>query len=676
MKIYSYRSMFLWGAISLVFCALYYGSYIQYAMPLTDGWGVYNSFLMDEGRFPYRDFGYYLPPLNLYIDRLIWALSGQTILGYRIIRLIERLIMFQGLYCLLIRLGVTPWKVAVSCIAGCILYSGDPYDLMGDPNQTGDFLILACAAMVYLFERSESVRRRTLLLGVAGVFAGLCFLCRQSQAVALVFCFSVYFAVRCYVLKDKSIMRYVVTAGTGAIIPVALMGFYLYLNDALAPFVDIICSNSMAKGSVTDLFICSWKPLVSLTVNAQHLRADAVALILFCYGFLWFIREESSGYVASAVSSFLFGLIVWYGLQVGCLHLFLFFLCLIVSIGAKWNIHRPFRRCELFLMVGCIVGALWLAGIRFGLLDYGRRLIKHSIYSQLLPRSAEVFARLSFFILGGALVRKWYRRQMGNLRDGFAFAALATGSVASVYAAMMTVNGSSFPLKGFGSVVVMALCWVLSLSCVNQTCLRGFVLIALIVTIGQSYAQKLFLPYCWGCFVETSVDQHCESVDIPELAGLRLDSTQARNITNLIALIQRNSSEDDDLYVFPHAPILNVLAKRHSPASYMAVHFFDVCADDFAIRDAERLRQAPPKVVVWCDLGEPTWLIHEKFFREGHPCGQRAIRSWLSNAIKERKYWLVGSCGNIFVYVRADEDQKYYTYFDVPSQQNATLDLR
>ena len=45
----------------LVYSAIYFNN----TYPISEGWGINYAELMFHGKVPYRDFYYYLPPLNL-----------------------------------------------------------------------------------------------------------------------------------------------------------------------------------------------------------------------------------------------------------------------------------------------------------------------------------------------------------------------------------------------------------------------------------------------------------------------------------------------------------------------------------------------------------------------------------------------------------------------------------
>jgi hypothetical protein len=71
-------------------------------------------------------------------------------------------------------------------------------------------------------------------------------------------------------------------------------------------------------------------------------------------------------------------------------------------------------------------------------------------------------------------------------------------------------------------------------------------------------------------------------------------------------------------------PMLYAIAERR-PATLSLAHWFDVCPDDVARADANRLIADPPRVIVWQVLDEELIEVCEKQFRNGNKSGQRDL---------------------------------------------------
>ena len=85
--------------------------------------------------------------------------------------------------------------------------------------------------------------------------------------------------------------------------------------------------------------------------------------------------------------------------------------------------------------------------------------------------------------------------------------------------------------------------------------------------------------------------------------------------------------------------LFNVLTERKTV--YAAVPYFDVCPDSIAAESASQLEQDLPELVLWAELPEWNWQMHESIFRGGLRSGQRDILDFYQNIVQE-EYTLLG----------------------------------
>ena len=80
------------GIFLAVVC--YSAIYADNTFPISEGWNVNYVELIWHGKVPYRDFYYYLPPLNLLVDAVFWKLSFGSLLVYRFWWVLQRASIF------------------------------------------------------------------------------------------------------------------------------------------------------------------------------------------------------------------------------------------------------------------------------------------------------------------------------------------------------------------------------------------------------------------------------------------------------------------------------------------------------------------------------------------------------------------------------------------------------
>ncbi len=68
-------------------------------------------------------------------------------------------------------------------------------------------------------------------------------------------------------------------------------------------------------------------------------------------------------------------------------------------------------------------------------------------------------------------------------------------------------------------------------------------------------------------------------------------------------------------------PIFYALSERR-PATRSLAHWIDVCPDNVALADAERIREKPPAVIVAMEIPDEQMKSDERMFRGGQPGGQ------------------------------------------------------
>lgn len=175
----------------------------------------------------------------------------------------------------------------------------------------------------------------------------------------------------------------------------------------------------------------------------------------------------------------------------------------------------------------------------------------------------------------------------------------------------------------------------------------GTFLVTLSVLIcGLSINEKLYIPYEWHSWRTPSLLEQNNphiGVNVKGLEQFRLPASDAGTYEEIVKLIEENSTEDDVLYQFPNIPLFNVLTNRRT--LYVAIPYFDVCPDSLAMQSSEELKENPPKLVLWANLSEERWMIHEECFRGGFASGQRQIQEFYNSVVTE-KYELLGEFDN------------------------------
>ena len=233
------------GIFLAVVC--YSAIYADNTFPISEGWNVNYVELIWHGKVPYRDFYYYLPPLNLLVDAVFWKLSFGSLLVYRFWWVLQRAAIFTLLFRLISRY-INMVSAFVACLFSIMLCAASVYDLLGDYNQTVILLSVILSYCVIAFHEANTNKQRYTKLFGAGFVLGLIFLNKQTIFLASGIVYFVALAFYCSRKKDARFGWYCLFVVAGAIVPLAIATVYLLANGAFFPFVEQVFMHTGGKG--------------------------------------------------------------------------------------------------------------------------------------------------------------------------------------------------------------------------------------------------------------------------------------------------------------------------------------------------------------------------------------------------------------------------------------------
>ena len=246
-KISTIKNVLSIGIFLAVVC--YSAIYANNTFPISEGWNVNYVELIWHGKVPYRDFYYYLPPLNLLVDAVLWKLSFGSLLLYRLWWLLQRATIFTLLFRLISRY-INVVSTFVACLFSVMLCASSVYDLLGDYNQTVALLSILLLYCVIGFQEADTSKQRYTKIFGAGFMLGLVFLNKQTIFLASGIVYFAALAFYCIRKKDARFGWYCLFVVAGAVIPLAVAAAYLLANGAFFPFVEQVFMHTGGKGSI------------------------------------------------------------------------------------------------------------------------------------------------------------------------------------------------------------------------------------------------------------------------------------------------------------------------------------------------------------------------------------------------------------------------------------------
>lgn len=641
-------------AIMIIAFSLLYGFN---TLPITDGWGIYYVELLKHGSFPYRDFFYYLPPLNLLIDFVFWKLSFGILLVYRIWRLTERVFLYILLFRFLCR-RFDKIHAFIACVFGSIIFTGMCWDLLGDYNQTGIVLGLSFIIFADNFIIANESKKQFLWLFICGILLGLMFLLKQTVFVAFFLPYFVGISIMCFIKKDKSYLKYILSVAAGCLLIIGIACVILLVNGAFFAFIDQVFIDTGGKGSLFDIIIK--KPLYLFKDVKLICFVGLFVLAFFYNNYNKWVKENSSFNKQTLLFNVFLGLCVLYlfaeifeknggflirnyaFIGIFILPYCFYFLYEYIAQKRGKKLYIPFPLISIFfLMYGgflCVFNKLIASAIYHGT----------SLFSSYI---AVLHIVLYFFMIFMILYTL--------LKKEFADFLLWIGSFALFYTFIMnSLKGVIYPWGGL-LLLPYFICFVLSrVSNSRYIFYMSRLVLTVVLFLSLSViSQKCINAYSWWSKDDAYIWDKKKTTTIRGLKFARLSKEQNELYEDVCDVIEQNATKNDFIFSYPRAKIFNILTNRYCYKDFVPVCFFDVSGDKAIEKELALLKKNPPDIIIWEHIPGAIEM-HEAVFRNGKPLKQREIEMWF-NKVKNTDYipLYFNDANNISVYKKASHSE-------------------
>ena len=659
-------------SLLILFSLIFLSTYLFTTIPLTQGWGEHYVDLISSGKMPYKDFYYYLPPLNLIIDTIFWKLSFGHLIIYQIYRLIERLIIISLIYSLLCKVTKPRYACIGTCV-GTIMFSSVVWDLVGDYNQTCLLFVTILTTIYFKYIQnfdSTSQKKQNKLLFLGGIVLGLSFLLKQPLFVDECLVFFPLLTIFFIIKKKKGYLKSLIISIVGMIIPIVFTSGIMLVNGSFSKFISQVYLGATGKGSLYSIL------MIIFTVCFKY----KYILISLLFIFYFYLKNKNQNEKSNNQSK---SLSITVGLLLLSVILFVFN-SQIVSLENLINTKIG--------MFGILVVAI-MAAITFFMKKY--TIIEYVIYICFMllmmaiiiikPTSAEfiynqtsafnlldeicVFATIGCISMIFYCIFKYYKTKNNYyLKWSIIFAG------AFIYE-YITAMGSKNNLQSAGTVIEIAalISFILQKFENKNIIIKNLVFILSLFICVTVTSQKITNAYSWWGWNESITDSSKKySINVPGLEGYRVSYDVKNMYEKMYEVLDKNTNKNSVIYGYPHIKIFNVLLKNTNMNTFVPVPFYDVCSDTYAIKDAKLLEKNNPDIVVWVDMDNSV-EIYEQLFRDGKPLGQRKIMKWFSKAVDNGDYTLIGQYNSIFIYKLNDGSKVKYKYIKDKKAKNYTI---
>ena len=646
------KDFFICGAVLLVLVALYNFVWLNRSLTLSEGWTRHYLNLIYQGKLPYRDYYYYLPPLNLIVDFVFWKLSFGYFFVFRLWRLVERLfISFLGYKLLCKKMDCK--LAALIGFFGTVLASAINYDLIGDYNQTTQLLVvlLTCVLIKYF----EDNRNPKYLL-FSGIIAGCMLGIKQTVILSSGVVFASLFIILAILKIEKNIFKDLLYVLGGFSIPVVSMLTYLLLTGSFSSFVNNVFGDTSSKGSLYDITVKS-----QLNFVMDNSPIVSVIFILFVFKYLqkYFSLNEKRQrilIVSKMVLLILFLLVLntdflvsFFTRTINSFYIFIFIGFVLVLLAVQL-----FGKNKKLIQYLTILAVLLLNSI---LLIVNEKMARSVFVMERFDSVIQIFLNSIYiyvvlWLLYSLLICASKKAELNMMNI-----VMAAGAISSVYSSSMaTGSGTMSPISSFILIPAFALIMLDEIKSEKPFRIKGSLFatkialkVIVLFFVAFCLTQKLVCSYSWCNDAQASFWDKTEKSSYACLEGFRFSRSEYKKYDGLADVIRNNSDADDVIYAFPFGSVYNVLLENYNLTTYCPIPFYDVCSDAVARGDAILLAQNKPEIILWVDM--PGALdFHEEVFRDGEEIGQRQIYNWILNEIENEHYVLLDSADNVYVY--------------------------
>lgn len=680
--------------LTLTFTLFYHNRFLSD----TYSWNDFNAILLHRGEMPYRDYFVYYPPALLLKLEILWYAFGEKLLPIIMAGLIERAVIITLIYYILSK-WFRPLYAFAASLLSLLIMMFSVFDTAGDYSWLSYTLgLMSAAFLVGYFEHTQKNSVYANFLAFAAFFfAAQGAMAKQSVGLAVAAAFILLFMIYIACRRMKGVWWSVAAALLGLTAGIAPWLIWLGANDALVPFFQQVYGAALnSKG------LSSGGPAGSTLLNMvrsfftwEYVLIGLLTALLLVFRGSKTEALRKRGAAACGVAAAAIVLIqIFRAIDLDTMGQFPVFRrpVLIVAMGIAFFLlcySRMSGNSHGGEMDGCAFFAecfflLWAVVSFFTEKQIARVLRDNQITAVETVISHACLFVLIVFCFRHVIVG-WLNR--GTAASDWSKFTYIVYSLANFMAIFLGGGDNNYAFPSYATAPFV-LCVLLQWSeehrfsfhmgkkpiAVNpEKLLLAAVVLVICVMSASDTAMRLQNAYnWWGVQVGTITDEDAYTVDYDMFDGFLVEKKTKTEFEQVGKLIEENSEEEDFVFIFPYSPIFRIMTNRYEMPTKTPVYFFDVCPDELAIADTEILKENPPKIIVWKDVGEACWKVHEQLFRGGRPCGQRVIQAWFEE-VRERDYDFIGQIDNQYVYRLKDGTPAAYTFF--ATEEDLTSDI-
>ncbi len=584
--------------IAALICTLYAGFLSRSSLPPAEGWYSHYAYLMnEEGAVPYVDFELLFPPLYVYLIAGFTKLFGYSIAAIRVLGVV--LYAATGVFSCLIfeKLTKKTWLGLLGGVLTVAVLQSEIVQIFYDYIRVMDLFVFAsvyfflCCLERVRFDEADKPKWDVFAL-LGSVCAVLASLCKQSSGlIFLLFCVAFFLFLLIVLPKRREMAVHLATLlGTTAVM-YGIMAACLASKGALKAYLYYNFVSSIdAKGGGSMLsLLFGWLPNLGPLVIVALIAG--LAALVGCFAlFRWLSDKYPMGEEELHPT---FAKVLRWGIP--CVLLVLTVLPFLFARYAGWIAKWTGSGVMYFAF---LFGTLYFALTCFRLIFRKWTKIK-----DMRRQCKYIFLSGVIFVLGFSV------SMSGGLVE-------SQTALAYTFLFVVLMDEASYRKR---EITVGLLCLVM------------------ISQVGAAFGRKVNNLYAWWGLQTGSYSEQTTTCDVPLLEGIQMTEEYAQMYNNVYYGVRDNTEPGDEIFVFPHMPVL-YLATERPAATFTAVQWFDVSTDAAVRADIETLREKKPKVMVLCTVPDSVIEAHEERFRLGETSGLHEMQDFLYEFVLDEGY--------------------------------------
>lgn len=537
-------------------------------LPITEGWFLLAGNFIRQGYLPYTDFYAYLTPFYYWYSYLILSIGENTIFISRILGQINLNILFLLTY-KVFTINFPKPQSSIASLFSLIFYLSINAILSYDFIHIANIFALASFYIV-------STKDNKAFLFLAGFFAALCFLTKQSNGSILYLTISIIFIYRFW--KQKKVFIY------------PILGTFLAFFLNFFPY--------LSKKGISDV-------INNIIINAGEAKGGII------HSLTTLLPPRSDFYSFEKIQVFLLEILV------PLIILFKFHKLFLKQSFESFSFNEiEFKQFDkkillIFILISIVLIISYYLDIKFLIFQQD---LANFFWNKVYLWSG--YCPLIFILF---INNNNFDKKIGFFLFGITFAAATSAGLTPV---------SIFLHVGF------LICLLLSFKSYYNVGLLFTILIIFFVS-SSIIADKNYKTYHWWGI--NSYKGDVKTNKIPFIAKIKNDGL-SNHLVIINDKLKKCEIRPKNLISFPHGAIINLTTKIDPPTKTIS-YWFDFLSNEDSKKEYSKLKNMQLDAIALISIDKNAWVVHEKLFRpEDNFLIQRKIQELLYDKVSSSSY--------------------------------------